>query len=122
MFASSKLIRDGSNVEGSIVIDYDGCHSKMRAAMRRLLEETGGDVNEFSTIPEYYGIFGKADNPKGICPGTCSESRHKGRVCQLFGSENTAYYAAMKPSQTIQGLKKGKLRRSAIDLRSILSS
>jgi 2-polyprenyl-6-methoxyphenol hydroxylase-like FAD-dependent oxidoreductase len=90
------LLKDGSTVEGSIVIGCDGCHSKTRAAMVSLLKEAGEQFNDSTTAPAYYGIYGRVDNPKGIPTGFFFETRDTGRVCQLFGGEKVAFFTAMK--------------------------
>ena len=86
-------LRNGNNVDGSIVIGADGVHSRIR----KMMYSQAGEKDEYMAS-NFHGIFGWADiSDLPIEREVFFESRGAGAVIQCLGTPNKLQFTTLKP-------------------------
>ncbi|KAH7303545.1 hypothetical protein B0I35DRAFT_455160 [Stachybotrys elegans] len=88
------FLRDGSAVDGSIVVGVDGVHSKTRQIMQRIAQSPPDTRPMLST---YRGLYGQLSSNAGLRPGTLYQSRAAGIVSQMMIGQNSGHFIVLRP-------------------------
>ncbi|KAI1433776.1 hypothetical protein GGR50DRAFT_463560 [Xylaria sp. CBS 124048] len=87
-------LKNGSIIEGSIIIGADGVHSKTRSVMHRLSH----DSSEKHMLSSFHCIFGRVPIPENfIEPEVFYESGGAGAVVQALATKDRIQFVALKP-------------------------